>query len=72
MDGAERLEQLAEDHGLGLCNITYCCTEVCPEHIQITHYAIIPEKERVVDEFHDPLKKFMRKTFGKKKDTTSS
>ena len=44
-----------EDEGLGLCNITKCCTEVCPEHIQITDNAIIPMKERVVDTKYDPL-----------------
>jgi succinate dehydrogenase / fumarate reductase iron-sulfur subunit len=71
MDGAERLEQLGSDHGLGLCNITYCCSEVCPEHIAITNNAIIPEKERVVDEFHDPIKKFIRKSFGKKKNAAA-
>jgi len=38
-----------EEHGLGMCNITKCCTEVCPEHIRITDNAIIPMKERVVD-----------------------
>ncbi len=38
-----------EIEGLGMCNITKCCTEVCPEHIKITDNAIIPMKERVVD-----------------------
>jgi succinate dehydrogenase / fumarate reductase iron-sulfur subunit len=41
--------------GIGLCNITKCCTEVCPEHIKITDNAIIPMKERVVDKKYDPL-----------------
>src|SRR5690606_38513890 len=41
--------------GLGYCNITKCCTEVCPEHIKITDNAIIPMKERVVDRRYDPL-----------------
>ena len=41
--------------GLGLCNITKCCTEVCPEHINITDNAIIPLKERVVDVRYDPI-----------------
>ena len=44
-----------EEHGLGLCNITKCCTEVCPEHIKITDNALIPIKERVVDRKYDPL-----------------
>jgi succinate dehydrogenase / fumarate reductase iron-sulfur subunit len=41
--------------GLGLCNITKCCTEVCPEHIGITDNAIIPLKERVADTRYDPI-----------------
>ena len=44
-----------DDQGLGYCNITKCCTEVCPEHIKITDNAIIPMKERVVDRRYDPL-----------------
>ena len=44
-----------DEHGLGFCNITKCCTEVCPEHIKITDNAIIPMKERVVDRKYDPL-----------------
>ncbi len=42
--------------GLGLCNITKCCTEVCPENIKITDNAIIPMKERVVDVKYDPVR----------------
>ena len=38
----------------GMCNITKCCTEVCPEHIKITDNALIPMKERVVDRKYDP------------------
>jgi succinate dehydrogenase / fumarate reductase iron-sulfur subunit len=45
-----------EEHGLGMCNITKCCTEVCPEHIRITDNAIIPMKERVVDQKYDPIR----------------
>jgi succinate dehydrogenase / fumarate reductase, iron-sulfur subunit len=44
-----------EEQGIGQCNITKCCTEVCPEHIKITDNAIIPMKERVVDSRYDPL-----------------
>ena len=47
-----------EEHGLGYCNITKCCTEVCPEHIRITDNAIIPMKERVVDIKYDPARMF--------------
>ncbi len=47
---------LAQDAaGLGMCNITKCCTEVCPEGIKITDNAIIPMKERVVDRKYDPV-----------------
>ena len=45
------------------CNITKCCTEVCPEHIKITDNAIIPMKERVVDNRYDPLVWLGRKIF---------
>jgi succinate dehydrogenase / fumarate reductase iron-sulfur subunit len=55
LDTEDRLKDLKEKHGIGLCNITKCCTKVCPEHITITDNAIIPLKERVVDEFFDPL-----------------
>ena len=51
-----RKKKAQEEHGLGMCNITKCCTEVCPEHIRITDNAIIPMKERVVDEKYDPLR----------------
>ncbi len=37
-----RRDQLRDADGLGPCNITKCCTEVCPEHVKITHNAIIP------------------------------
>ena len=47
--------QAQDEHGLGFCNITKCCTEVCPEHIKITDNALIPMKERVVDRKYDPL-----------------
>ena len=51
-----RKQKAQEEHGLGMCNITKCCTEVCPEHIKITDNAIIPMKERVVDVKYDPLR----------------
>jgi succinate dehydrogenase / fumarate reductase iron-sulfur subunit len=50
-----RAVEAQEEHGLGMCNITKCCTEVCPEHIKITDNALIPLKERVVDRKYDPL-----------------
>lgn len=59
LDTGDRLRDLRTQHGVGYCNITKCCTKVCPEHIGITDNAIIPLKERVVDEFYDPLIKFV-------------
>ena len=55
LDTENRLAELKQAHGVGYCNITKCCTKVCPEDITITDNAIIPLKERVVDEFYDPL-----------------
>ncbi|MFE3225792.1 succinate dehydrogenase/fumarate reductase iron-sulfur subunit [Nocardia sp. NPDC059228] len=55
LDVADRRELAQEDAGLGFCNITKCCTEVCPEHIKITDNALIPLKERVVDRQYDPI-----------------
>jgi succinate dehydrogenase / fumarate reductase iron-sulfur subunit len=63
LDEGDRVELLKDELGLGYCNITKCCTEVCPEHIHITDNAIIPLKERVVDEFYDPVKKLLRIVF---------
>ena len=60
LDTGSRIRDLKETQGIGYCNITKCCTRVCPEHITITDNAIIPLKERVVDEFYDPLVKFVR------------
>ena len=56
--------ELAHDKGIGMCNITKCCTEVCPEHIKITDNAIIPMKERVVDARYDPVAWLGRKITG--------
>jgi succinate dehydrogenase / fumarate reductase iron-sulfur subunit len=60
LDTENRVEELKNAFGIGYCNITKCCTTVCPENITITDNAIIPLKERVVDEFYDPVKKFFR------------
>lgn len=65
IDSEDRLADLKDKHGVGLCNITKCCTKVCPEEIKITDNAIIPLKERVVDEFYDPIKKLFRVFSGK-------
>ena len=55
LDVESRIEDIRNVHGIGYCNITKCCTKVCPEHITITDNAIIPLKERVVDRYYDPL-----------------
>jgi succinate dehydrogenase / fumarate reductase, iron-sulfur subunit len=60
LDTGDRVRDLKERHGVGLCNITKCCTKVCPEHITITDNAIIPLKERVADEFYDPIRKLLQ------------
>src|SRR2546426_11952343 len=60
LDVEDRTEDLKRTQGIGFCNITKCCTKVCPESITITDNAIIPLKERVVDEFYDPLKRLLR------------
>jgi len=63
LDTEDRLPELRTRDGIGFCNITKCCTKVCPEHITITDNAIIPLKERVVDRFYDPVAKLL-KVFG--------
>jgi succinate dehydrogenase / fumarate reductase iron-sulfur subunit len=60
LDTENRLDGLRKEQGLGYCNITKCCTKVCPEEITITDNAIIPLKERVVDEAYDPVRKLFR------------
>src|SRR6476660_7579650 len=68
LDTEDRVPELRQAHGIGYCNITKCCTKVCPEHITITDNAIIPLKERVVDEFFDPLGKLVKIFSRKKRD----
>ena len=60
LDTLDRRDELRTAHGIGYCNITKCCTKVCPEDIIITDNAIIPLKERVVDKAYDPLRWFLR------------
>jgi succinate dehydrogenase / fumarate reductase iron-sulfur subunit len=64
LDTADRIPALKEALGVGMCNITKCCTEVCPEHIKITDNGIIPLKERVVSRYYDPLMILLRKLKG--------
>jgi len=65
LDTGDRREFIHDSGGVGFCNITKCCTEVCPEHIEITDNAIIPMKERVVDQKYDPLGALLRLVTGK-------
>ncbi len=60
LDIEDRTRDLKNAHGIGYCNITKCCTKVCPEGITITDNAIIPLKERVIDQLYDPVAKMFR------------
>ena len=60
-DEENRLEMIKDDLGIGYCNITRCCTEVCPAGINITDNAIIPLKERIVTEYYDPISMIAKK-----------
>ncbi len=60
LDVEDRSDDLKDADGIGFCNITKCCTKVCPEEITITDNAIIPLKERVVDRHYDPVRKLLR------------
>src|SRR5437763_1553171 len=66
LDTLDRRKLAQEDEGLGYCNITKCCSEVCPEGIHITDNGIIPMKERVVDTKYDPV--FLGLKIGRRKD----
>jgi succinate dehydrogenase / fumarate reductase iron-sulfur subunit len=67
LDTESRIDALRDAGGIGYCNITKCCTQVCPEHITITDNAIIPLKERVVDRAYDPLRRLVQLVRGPKK-----
>lgn len=69
LDVLDRQKESQDEHGLGLCNITKCCTEVCPEGIHITDNAIIPLKERVVDRKYDPVPFWRRRRAEKRKES---
>jgi succinate dehydrogenase / fumarate reductase iron-sulfur subunit len=69
LDDGDRIPEVRKEYGSGYCNITRCCTEVCPEHINITDNGIIPMKERVVDRYYDPVQIIGRKLFGIRKRT---
>lgn len=63
-DSLDRRPLLKTDGGPGMCNVTKCCQEVCPEHIHITDDAIIPLKERVADLYFDPILALFRRLRG--------
>ncbi|MBP2331039.1 succinate dehydrogenase / fumarate reductase iron-sulfur subunit [Kibdelosporangium banguiense] len=67
LDTADRRDVAQDEHGLGMCNITKCCTEVCPEHIKITDNALIPMKERVAGRRYDPVVWLGNKLFKRNK-----
>ncbi len=63
LDIEDRIPKIKKEYGAGMCNITKCCTDVCPEHIHITDNGIVPLKERVVDRYYDPILWLWRKIF---------
>jgi len=63
LDTADRIPRIKDEFGVGFCNITKCCTQVCPEHIHLTDNGIIPLKERVVSRYYDPILWLLRKLF---------
>ena len=65
LDDDDRIPEIKDEFGAGYCNITRCCTEMCPEQINITDNGIIPLKERVVDRYYDPLRILAVRLFGK-------
>jgi succinate dehydrogenase / fumarate reductase iron-sulfur subunit len=72
LDVEDRVDELRRAHGISLCNITKCCTKVCPENITITDNAIIPLKERVVDRHYDPLGRLVRLVRGRRQPKHSA
>jgi len=64
IDDEDRSAVVRDELGIGFCNITKCCTEVCPESITITDNAIIPLKERIVDKYYDPVLWLWRRITG--------
>jgi len=64
-DAVDRRPLLKGEAGVGMCNVTKCCTEVCPEHIHITDNAIIPLKERMADQYFDPFRWAARRLRGR-------
>ena len=71
LDTDDRVPETVNEFGSGMCNITKCCTDVCPEGINITDNGIIPMKERVVDRYYDPVAMVLRAVFGPRKRPAS-
>jgi succinate dehydrogenase / fumarate reductase iron-sulfur subunit len=71
LDTLDRHELVKREFGVGLCNVTRCCTEVCPESLGVTDNAIIPLKERVADDYYDPIRMLLRKISGGPKKTVA-
>lgn len=69
LDHGDRIPMIKNEFGSGMCNITKCCTDVCPEDINITDNGIIPLKERVVDRYYDPISMLIRRVKGEKPNT---
>ena len=69
-DSLDRRKMIREEAGVGFCNITKCCSEVCPEHINLTDNGIIPLKERVADIYFDPVMWLARKLSKSKTEKT--
>lgn len=69
LDEGDRIPEIKKEYGSGMCNITKCCTDTCPEHINITDNGIIPLKERVVDRYYDPLARLARLFAGRRMRT---
>ncbi len=67
LDTGDRRDLIQDEMGLGLCNITKCCSDVCPESIHITDNGIIPLKERVVDRKYDPIARLIAKIKSRRK-----
>ena len=65
LDVDDRIPEIKNEFGSGMCNITRCCTDVCPEGIAITDNGIIPLKERVIDRYYDPLRVIAGRIFGR-------
>ena len=70
-DVLDRRPLLKGKAGIGYCNVTKCCTEVCPEHIHITDNAIIPLKERMDDVYFDPIRWLIGRSKRGQKDRKS-